>query len=180
MKFNFQRNGRDSSSNPMLIIFKMDVSQAISDKYVDLKIGNETILNHVLYYKYEPESIENTSDSCSIEVSEGIVGGIIFNDTTNVRDKYLKARLLTSPGGSFKFIHESSNEQLRQSFLGYYGFSFNLDDPTFPYEEIKWIMENNNHRIVGSHDITLAPKYNINKNDLLPGEYKATLEIVCE
>ena len=39
----------DSSKKPMLVIFKMDVSQITSDKYVDLKIGNETILNQVLF-----------------------------------------------------------------------------------------------------------------------------------
>ncbi|WP_341660886.1 hypothetical protein [Vibrio sp.] len=180
MRFNFRPDDSDSSGTPMLIIFKMDVSQVTSDKFVDLKIGSETVLDQVLYFEYESDMVENSINSCSIEVSEDTVGGMIFNDTTNVNDKYLHARLLTSQGGSFKFIHESNNEQLRQSFLGYYGFGFNLDDPTYPFEEIKWIMENNNHRIFGSHDITLAPKYNLNRSDLLPCDYKATLEIVCE
>ena len=59
MTFNFQRNDDpDSSLRPMLVIFKMDITQVTSDKYVDLKNRKQTILNHVLYYKYETNEIE--------------------------------------------------------------------------------------------------------------------------
>ncbi|MCG7490781.1 hypothetical protein MHN79_14910 [Vibrio sp. Of14-4] len=178
MRFNFRPEGHDndSSETPMLIIFKMDASQATNDRFVDLKIGNEIILDQVLYFEYEPEKIENAPDSCSIEVY-GNTGGMIFNDTDDINSKYLDARLYSS-GGSFKLTHKSNNDQLKQSFLGYYGYFYDYNENKFV--DTRWVMKNDDHRLVGNNDIRIAPKYNINRSDLLPGEYITTLEIVCE
>ncbi|MYM60377.1 hypothetical protein GTG28_14175 [Vibrio sp. OCN044] len=176
MRFNFRSDDSDSSKKPMLIIFNMDVSQATNDRFVDLKIGNEIILDQVLYFEYEPAKIENAPDSCGIEVY-GSTGGMIFNDTNDISSKYLDARLY-SKGGSFKLIHNSNNHKLKENFLGYYGLYYDYNRDTFI--DTRWVMKDDDHRLVGKNYIRVAPKYDINRSELSSGEYITTLEIVCE
>ncbi|MBU2896242.1 hypothetical protein [Vibrio hepatarius] len=177
MKFNFQRNGRDSSDNPMLIIFKMDISQVTSDKYIDLKIGHETILNQVIYFEYEQEKIENTPDSCSIKVY-GDIGGMIFIDEPDKRNKTFDVHMHAQGRRRLKLISNSNSPILNGKFEGYAVEEYNNGRMV---KDSVWEM-NADHTLTlaGFHALRLAPKYNYNKSDLPPGDYITTLEIVCE